>query len=232
MRTFWGQTGKRRSVGFRIVLGVFIFLWLCVVVTAEARPSKVYYLYITACESCREVSGLIDALPETIQVTTGEEKFTSPMEVVQVNLTADTGSALALFDAFHVPMEDQTAPMVLAGSAYYAGVDAIRRFISDGLPAGAALYTQEVSGASAPPALEWGPALVAGFVGGLNPCALSMLLLFLTVIGSLKANIARYSAVFLGTKFVTYLVIGTLLLGALSGRGILYLGFSLLQRSC
>jgi hypothetical protein len=223
LRTFWGRSGKCSSAGWRIALGVFILLWLCMAVTAEARPSKVYYLYITACESCHEASGLIDALPETIEVTTNGEKFTSPLEVVRINLTADTAGALKLFDAFHVPEEDRTAPMVLAGSAYYAGVDAIRRFISEGLPAGAALFTQAVSGEGVPPALEWGPALAAGFVGGLNPCALSMLLLFLTVLGSLKANVARYAAVFLGTKFVTYLVIGTLLLGAFQAWNPLWL---------
>jgi cytochrome c biogenesis protein CcdA len=56
--------------------------------------------------------------------------------------------------------------------------------------------------------------LAAGLVGGLNPCALSMLLLLLTVLFNLKANAVRCAAVFLCAKFVTYLLIGTLLLGA------------------
>ncbi len=182
--------------------------------SAQARPGRLYYLYITACESCHEASGLIDALPEAIQVTSDGEAFSSPLQVVRVNLTADSGRAMKLFEAFRVPEEDRTAPMVLAGDAYYAGVDAIRRFVTQDLPAGAALTTPEVLGEGAVPELAWGPMLAAGFVGGLNPCALSMLLLLLTVLFQLKANAFRCAAVFLGAKFVTYLLIGTLLLGA------------------
>jgi hypothetical protein len=43
-----------------------------------------------------------------------------------------------------------------------------------------------------------------------------MLLLLLTMLSNLKANAALYAAVFLGTKFLTYLLIGTLFLGAFS----------------
>jgi hypothetical protein len=181
---------------------------------AEVRYSRLYYIYITACESCHEATSLIDALPDTVHVAEGGAAFSSPVEVVRVNLTDDPNRAIRLFDAYQVPQEDRTAPMVLAGDAYYAGVENIRRFLAEGLPAGAALNTPEELGAASDVALFWGPMLAAGFVGGLNPCALSMLLLLLTVLANIKTNALRCAAVFLGAKFITYLLIGTLLLGA------------------
>ncbi|MGJ4850971.1 hypothetical protein ACH6CV_12020 [Bacillota bacterium Meth-B3] len=160
------------------------------------------------------MSSLIDALPDAVQVAEGGEAFSSPVEVVRVNLTSDPGRAVRLFDAYRVPQENRTAPMVLAGDTYYAGADKIRRFLAEGLSAGAALHTLEEPGEGSAPALIWGPMLAAGLVGGLNPCALSMLLLLLAVLANLKTNAIRCAAVFLGAKFVTYLLIGTLLLGA------------------
>ena len=217
-RRYEGETALRalyRHILRRAVLAALVFMVLApMAVSAGARPSKIYYLYITACESCREASGLIDSLPGAVQVASGGEAFSSDVEVVKVNLSADSGRALKLFEAFQVPEGDRTAPMVLAGHAWYGGVDAIKRFIAEGLPARTALDTPDVSGEGALPALNWGSMLAAGFVGGLNPCALSMLLLFLTVLASLKAGVARCAAVFLAAKFVTYLLIGTLLLGA------------------
>ena len=198
----------------RATIAALLLLAICLAAASEARPSRMYYLYITACESCHAVSGLIDEMPEDVQVTADGEAFSSRVTVERVNLTADSGRAMKVFEAFRVPDTDRTAPMVLAGDGYYASEDAIRRFLSEGLPAGAALDTPEVLGEGAAPALNWGSMLAAGFVGGLNPCALSMLLLLLTVLFNLRAKAARCAVVFLGAKFVTYLLIGTLFLGA------------------
>ncbi len=208
------QSGKDRPSIGRFVLAAIAVLLICAPSLAGTRPSKLYYIYITACESCQEVSSLIDKLPDAIQVAEGGAEFSSPVEVVRINLTSDPGRAIKLFDAYQVPEDDRIAPMVLAGDAYYAGADKIRQVLVEGLSAGAALTTREVLGEGSAPELFWGPMLAAGFVGGLNPCALSMLLLLLTVLANMKTNAARCAAVFLGAKFVTYLLIGTLLLGA------------------
>lgn len=208
-------TGCGRGFG----RGFALFLLICALplgaARAQAHPSKLYYLYITACESCQEASGLIEALPETIRVTVDGETAPSALEVEKINLTADNERAMAVFQAYNVPQEERTAPMILAGERYYPGVDAIRRFLSQDLPNGAAMGTPQILvEAGEPAALSWGSILAAGFVGGLNPCALSMLLLLLTVLANLKASAARCAAVFLLAKFAAYLLIGTLLLGA------------------
>ena len=54
--------------------------------------------------------------------------------------------------------------------------------------------------------------IAAGFVGGLNPCALSMLLFFLMLILQFKKNLWKYALTFLGGKLLAYLAIGTVLL--------------------
>ena len=51
-----------------------------------------------------------------------------------------------------------------------------------------------------------------GAANGLNPCALSMLLLFLSVLLQAGTNTAGYAFLFLGIKFTVYLLIGTVFL--------------------
>lgn len=64
-------------------------------------------------------------------------------------------------------------------------------------------------------ALSLAGTIGAGLVAGLNTCALSMLLLFLSVILENKRHSGLLAAAFLCSKFVCYLLIGFVLLGML-----------------
>ena len=159
---------------------------------------------------------MIDSLPETVQVTSGGEAFSSDVEVVKVNLSADSGRALKLFEAFQVPdgRPDRADGAGRACLVCGRGLE-IRRFIAEGFARGHGAGHAGCPGRGRTARAELGiDADRRVSWAGLNPCALSMLLLFLTVLANLKAGVARCAAVFLAAKFVTYLSIGTLLLGA------------------
>ena len=64
--------------------------------------------------------------------------------------------------------------------------------------------------------LTWAGTFTAGLVAGFNPCALSMLLFFLTLLLPLKKNTGLYASIYLASKFAMYLLIGTVLLTAFS----------------
>lgn len=208
-----GQSGRYSLSISRVILSSIFMLLICVSSLAGTQTSKLYYIYITACESCYEVSSLINMLPNVVQVVEDGAEFSSPVDVVRINLTSEPDRAIMLFDIYQVPQKDRIAPIVLTGDTYYAGTEKIRQLLSEGLSEGVALNTLEETHESSTPNLLWKPMLAAGFIGGLNPCALSMLLLLLAVLANIKANAAKCAAVFLGAKFVTYLLIGTVLLG-------------------
>lgn len=56
--------------------------------------------------------------------------------------------------------------------------------------------------------------MLAGLVGGLNPCALSMLLVLLSALLTAGRGAGRYAAVYLAVKGVCYFLIGTVFLAA------------------
>ena len=86
------------------------------------------------------------------------------------------------------------------------------------LNAGLAIGTPLVAPAPAAdaPVLSVAGTALAGLVAGLNPCALSMLLLFLSILLSAGQHAARYAAVYLATKLIAYVAIGTIFLSVLS----------------
>ncbi len=182
----------------------------------SSRESVVYYLYVSACESCARAAVVLDALPEQVRVQRGLFSFDSPVRVERINIGQNTPLALALFEEYRVPEDARIAPMAFVKDRYFAGANAIERGLASAVELGQAVGNALMTEAAPPlPPARIGPAALAGLVGGLNPCALSMLLLFLSLLLPLKKDAGRYAASFLLSKFITYLLIGTLLLSLL-----------------
>lgn len=184
----------------------------------EGSDSVLYYLYMPACESCARAVAVLDALPETVSVRRGSLAIDSRVVIRRVDVSADPQLSLALFSQYGVPDAERITPIVLFGTRYLSGADAIERSLDVQVRAGRAIGTpvpvaaaQEVS----PSAWTFGGAALAGVVGGLNPCALSMLLLFLSTLLQDNPRAGRYAAAFLASKFVCYVLIGVALLGLL-----------------
>jgi hypothetical protein len=152
-----------------------------------------------------------------VTVTGNAETFDSPLTVKEVDLSRDPGLAALLFERYKVPPDKQYAPAVFLGDTYLSGAEAIEDRLENFLAEGKGLGTpllEEDSPRTVLPVLTWAGTAGAGLVGGLNPCALSMLLLFLMMLANAGRSGGRYAAAFLGAKFVTYLLLGTALLGA------------------
>lgn len=179
-------------------------------VAGDDTASLIYYLYITACESCAAARAVLDALPATMEVTRGAYTFVSPIKVLSVDIGGDPGLAQSLFDHYDVPQNKRTAPIVFLRDTYLGGAEAIARSLTFRLGRGDAVGTMAAKPAQADlGALSVISAIGAGLVGGLNPCALGMLLFFLTVLLSMNRRPGIFAAVYLGVKFLTYLAIGT-----------------------
>ncbi len=182
----------------------------------DTTDSVIYYLYVTACGSCAEAKKVLDNLPASVFITRGTYTFESKVEVVSINIGEDTALALSLFESYQVPEDKQVAPIVFLRDKYLSGSEEITRDLLSSLSRGEAVGNRiaQPERQSLPP-LRLLSTLAAGLIGGLNPCALSMVLLFLSILIPLKKRAGRYAILFLASKFICYLAIGTLLTGVM-----------------
>ena len=185
----------------------------------DTSDSAIVYLYVPACESCARAVKVLDALPESVAVARGSVQFESQVTVVRIDASAQTGTASALFEAYDLPDDDRITPIVFFADRYLAGADAIEASLADMVALGWAVggvRMDEADEAPAPRApLTLLGTLGAGLVGGLNTCALSMLLLFLSIVLELRGRAGGYAVCFLLAKFACYLLIGFALLDVL-----------------
>ncbi len=182
----------------------------------NTTDSVIYYLYVTACGSCAEAKKTMDSLPASVFITRGTYTFESKVEVVPINIGEDTALALSLFESYNVPEDKQFAPIVFLRDWYLSGSEEIARELNASLLSGDAVGNRiaRPEKQQLPPLTLWST-FVSGLIGGLNPCALSMVLLFLSILIPIKKKAGRYAFLFLLSKFVCYLAIGTLLAGAM-----------------
>ena len=180
--------------------------------------SLVYYLYSPACESCAAAEAHLDALPGTVSVKRGQVEFESAVVIQRVNIYGDPSTAQALFERYRVPEEKRTTPIVFLREDYIGGEEAIGRQLLFKLNAGLAVGTPLIAPADGKDAsaLTAAGTALAGLVAGFNPCALSMLLLFLSILLSGGRRVALYAALYLAAKLAAYVVIGTVFLSVLS----------------
>jgi len=182
----------------------------------SAEDSVVCYVYLPACEGCAKAREILDTLPPYITVLRDGVSVKSNVIVKSVDMSLELGLVQQLFQQYQVPEDEWTVPAVFFGGQYLLGSDAITalpELVSAGQAMGTALPAEKSADTSA---LSVAGSFAAGLVGGLNPCALSMLLLFLTIILQMKVRAGAVTLIFLGAKGVTYLAIGTALLSLLS----------------
>jgi hypothetical protein len=184
---------------------------------AEDTRSLIYYLFLPACNSCANAHTVIDQLNDSVMVTRNGESFESVLTVKAIDMSKEPRLAELLFERYQVPQDKQYAPIVFLGDEYMAGDEAIKADLSNDIAQGMALGTPVIlqdAGKADRSALTLAGTIGAGLVGGLNPCALSMLLMLLMVLANMGRRAGIYAAAFLGAKFATYLLLGTVLLGA------------------
>ncbi|MDR3192815.1 MAG: sulfite exporter TauE/SafE family protein [Treponema sp.] len=168
----------------------------------------------TACESCAKIEELLDSLPGEISLPDGT---TSPLDIYYFNVAEGDGlpAARLFFDAYAVPEEDQLTPIVFYAGGYLSGLVDIRGGIEGILVSGAARNFVYPGIEASGPELAWGelPAIfLAGLLGGVNPCSVSMLLLLLSLLGAKSGRILPLGLTYVASRMLTYLALGLSLL--------------------
>lgn len=183
-------------------------VWLMIALAAMAETvSRITYLYVPACESCARAVKVLDSLAEE----------DSTIVIEKIDVSAEPERAAKLFEQYGVPEAKQITPIVFLGETYLSGIDAIERDLADMVAQGMAIGGEAVldDEPAESAALSLIGTLGAGLIAGLNTCALSMLLLFLSVVIEARRPAGLLAACFLGAKFVCYLLIGFAFVGVL-----------------
>lgn len=197
---------------------LLLFILFCLVLSSggeEPPKSQVTYLYLPACQSCAKVSSLLDSLGDEVRVESKEGIQTSRLIIEKADISQDPALAESLFARYQVPENQQIVPAVYFGTRYLVGAEQILSLLPQALVRGEALTASPEPSSSheaQAPALNLSASIGAGLIAGLNPCALSMLILLLGSIMHLGRRSAKLAAVYLLTKLITYFLIGWVLL--------------------
>lgn len=174
------------------------------------NDSEILYLYVPACESCARAEAALDALPDSVTLKRGDQTLESRVTVRRVDVSADPGYADALFEAYDVPDAQRVTPIAFFADRYLAGAEAIEARLGESVRLGWAAggVPQVAAESAAARAGSLAQTVGAGLVAGLNTCALSMLLLFLSLALEAGRRAALPVLCFLAAKFACYLLIG------------------------
>ena len=180
----------------------------------ETLDSEILFLYTPACESCADAEAALAALPERVTLRRGDMTLESPVRVERVDISADPGFAQALFDAYEVPEAERVTPIAFFANRYLSGAAAITARLGQEVALGWAsggVPRPEVKSAASAGSLA--QAIGAGLVAGLNTCALSMLLLFVSLVLESGRRAVGPVIGYLLAKLACYLLIGFALTG-------------------
>ncbi len=216
---------------YGIVKNAFIIfliaVFVCIIpkdVTAN-DDEVIYYFYVTGCSSCAEVEKEIESLPQ---------ELLNRVAIYKIN-TADLKNQEILhtyFEAYNIPEDKQIVPIIFAGGQYLSGKKEIVANLRNVLLSEDLHSTKNLINGIPDDAIavrfstyKLLTSLGIGFVNGLNPCSLSILILFMSLIAMKSKNILKIGITYSISKLITYLLLGTIAYGILKKFDLLMFSF-------
>ena len=217
---------------FYLLLSLFTFLRQPVYAEAGSKTVKVSYFYISACSSCHDTEEYLAGVSDRCSSALKEKNIN--LLIYKYN-TAE-GENLNLLETYlkeyDVPEKEKDLPVVFFGETYISGEKAIKaRFEKELLDLKpGALKVPGVVKSDSNEAFQHFSSFRAlstfavGFANGLTPCSLSMLLFFISLLLARDINVIKLGLLYCAGKFVTYLLLGTLLFKTLGSINTGWLG--------
>ncbi len=216
----------------KIYITILLFVLFSIVSTKNvfAADRTVVYFKEYYCMVCQEFAGFPDGLnneyhPETDYIKIMEDQGIS---VLVYDIVTDEG-ANDLFDAYNKEYgnnkSNPTVPIIFVGDQYFDNVENIKAAIDNNTVfdlSSNSLLDVTISEGGAFGDLKgfagFLAVLGAGLLDGVNPCAIAMLLLFVSLLGFTenKKALILVSITYIFALFFSYLLIGFGLLNVLS----------------
>lgn len=115
---------------------------------------------------------------------------------------------------YDVPQTSASVPIIFVGESYFSGREAINNAIDENKLLDIIETEQAPEILSAPPSdFSLIYFILLGFVDGVNPCAIAMLLIFISLLGFTKKKrvLLLVSLTFISAIFISYFLFGTFL---------------------
>lgn len=191
---------------------------------------QLLYFHTEICPKCEKAEETLEQLPKQV-VVAGQEY---PIVITTLSVAEEENALFfgALAGQYRIPEREQQVPIVFLGERYLSGENQIREHISELLESGegiGAVYRagkMEVQEENVVIFLI--KTIGVGFLNGFNPCALSLVLLFFSLIAALPKGCLRYGLGFLAGKLLAYVVLG--LAAATAMSAIPFEAFALLRK--
>lgn len=149
-------------------------------------------------ESCGDCAKMKEALKE-MPFTYEERSITEGDNAERIQ---------GFFEKYRVPESEQKVPILFLRDTYFFGAEAVEKGLATSIEAGDAKNFQYPEELPEKTELSIWATLGTGLVNGLNPCALSMLFLLLSLLVSMKEGVVSRGLSYMGGKFAAYLLVG------------------------
>lgn len=206
---------KRLLSFFAFILGLFILLMYAITpiyTTAQETEATIIYFGSESCSEC----AILESNPNAFAALENQGYS------VKKYYIEDPTYMRLLRDyqfTYGVSMNEGQVPVVFVGDRYFTGNASILQAIENNT-------IQSISDSVAPLDLRSAPAsdfslvyfMLLGLVDGVNPCAIAMLLMFISLLGfsSNKRVLIQVSFTFILAIFLSYFLFGTVLYQFLS----------------
>ncbi len=183
------------------------------------KKTVINYFYVSPCEACEKVNKLFESMPKSFMIDYNGETVITEIEIIKHNVSEFQSLELAnkYFRKYNVPVEEQETPIVFIGDTYLSGEERIQLYLSDVIKSGKGIDDYGINVEPGPKGEDIGLSgyevlgvFLTGLVNGLNPCSLSMLLFFLSMLMLKKVNLLKTCFSFILGKLVAYFLLGTL----------------------
>lgn len=206
----------------------------------SAGEDVIHLLYFETeiCANCSKAKESLSHIPQSISL--GGREYPVVITSLSVAWEDNAMKFAALTASAGIPKKEQQVPLLFVGEKYFSGVEEIKRGVEelsalevqrDSL-AGQALGAVYQAEGIRPEAVNLPLYLLKtagiGVINGFNPCALSLALLFFSLIAGMEKGFLRYGLTFLGGKLLAYTLLG--LAAATAFSAIPFQAFSALNK--
>ena len=187
--------------------------------------SEIYYFSISSCSDCSDVQSFLDSLDKTYTVNIDGKEELSKVSISKFDVGEENSLKLVkrLFDSYDVPENDRSVPIIFLKNGYLSGKKEIMENLLAETKNGQAVFSEKEKerllksdgSINDKTGYEISGVILTGLLNGLNPCSISMLLFFISMLLMKNRNILRMGLAFISGKFLAYLLLGTVLFNLL-----------------
>jgi Cytochrome c biogenesis protein len=223
-----GSSGRTQTTIFilaAMLFSIMVDFFVCnssYAAENNGRKITVIYFYYEYCKQCNEAGEILDELKKEMQDGISMDEL--DIRLFDASNDSTYGLLKRYYEEYDVPDKKRSLPIVFIGDTYLHGKseikDGLKKLINRvDLPETRVIKqtdrvadTEEIK-LSATKMIN---IFFAGFINGLNPCSLSLVLMFISMFMVKKISVKKMGFAFATSKFITFFLLGTFLYSLLS----------------